>query len=126
MTDTDYANLPPANPLQPPVVPRQDYDDIPPLKPNTWLWQSIVITLCCSPLFGIIALVNAVQVSSFYSAGDYAKAERASRRARLWVLVGLITGIIYFIVMFILTTTGNLPAGVERIIKESQQSIYNF
>ncbi len=126
MTESDFTNLPPANPLQSPVVHRQEYDDIPPLKPNTWLWQSIVITLCCSPLFGIIALVNAVQVSSSYSAGNYEKAERASKRARLWTLVGLIAGIIYYIVMIILMTTGNLPAGMEQILEESRESIYNF
>lgn len=126
MTDTDFANLPPENPVQPPVVPRHEYNDIPPLKPNTWLWQSIVITLCCSPLFGIIALLNAAQVNSAYFAGNYEKAERASRRAKIWSLVGLITGIIYYIVMIILMQTGNLPAGMERILQESQQSIYNY
>lgn len=126
MTDTDYTNLPLANPVLPPVVPRQDYGDIPPLKPNTWLWQSIVITLCCSPLFGIIALVNAVQVNSSYFAGNYEKAERASRRAKIWSLVGLITGIIYYVVMIILMQTGNLPSEMERILKESQESIYNY
>lgn len=126
MTESDFTNLPPANPLQSPAVHRQEYDNIPPLKPNTWLWQSIVITLCCSPLFGIIALVNAVQVSSSYSAGNYEKAERASKRARLWTLVGLIAGIIYYIVMIILMTTGNLPAGMEQILEESRESIYNF
>ncbi|MDO5522922.1 MAG: CD225/dispanin family protein [Bacteroidia bacterium] len=100
--------------------------DIPPLKPNTWLWQSIVITLCCSPLFGIIALVNAVQVNSAYFAGDYEKANRASKRAKLWSLVGLITGIIYYVVVIALMVTGNLPAEMQRIVEESQHSIYNY
>lgn len=109
-----------------PVYSAQNYSDIPPLKPNTWLWQSIVITLCCSPLFGIIALIFAVQVNSSYAAGYYEKAQRASKRAKTWMLVGLITGIIYFIVMFILGFTGNLPSEIERILQESQQSIYNY
>ncbi|MDO5664759.1 MAG: CD225/dispanin family protein [Bacteroidia bacterium] len=104
----------------------KDSSNISRLKPNTWLWQSIIITLCCSPLFGIIALMNAVQVNSSYNIGNYEKAERVSRRAKTWLLVGLITGIIYYIVMIILMQTGNLPAGMEHILKESQQSIYNY
>lgn len=102
-----------------------DNTDIPPLKPNTWLWQSIAITLCCSPLFGIIAIVNAVRVNSLYYDGDYEASLRASKRARLWLMVGLITGLIYFIVMTILTITGNLPNSMESLI-ERNQSIYNY
>ena len=102
MTDTDFSNLPPEIPTEISTSSWQTRGDIPPLKPNTWLWQSIVVMLCCSPLFGIIALVNAILVNSNYVGGNYEKAQRASKRAKIWMLVGLITGIIYFIVMFIL------------------------
>jgi hypothetical protein len=33
---------------------------------------------------GIPALLNAVKVDSLHSAGDYAGADQASRRARMW------------------------------------------
>lgn len=122
MNTNDFSHLNSTSP----IYSGQNNSDIPPLKPNTWLWQSIVITLCCSPLFGIIALVFAVQVNSNYAAGYYEKAQRASKRAKTWMLVGLITGIIYYIVMVVLFSTGNLPAEIERVIQESQRSIYNY
>ena len=43
----------------PPV--RDTSDDIPPLKPNNWLWQSIVATILCCLIFGVVGIIYAAK-----------------------------------------------------------------
>lgn len=65
-----------------------------PLKPKTWLTESILVTVisflfCCNVfgLLGIIAIVKATQVDSDYARGDYAAALQSSKDARKWTLI---------------------------------------
>jgi len=61
--------------------------------PETYLWQSIVVTLlCCWPL-GIPAIIAATKVSSKYAQGDYAGAQAASQEARKWTFIALGLGV---------------------------------
>ena len=60
-----------------------------PLPPNNYLALSIITTLLCCQVFGIIAIVYAAQVNTKYIAGDYIGAEKASKNAKTWSLVGL-------------------------------------
>lgn len=91
-----------ANPLQP--------------KPANYLVWSIVVTLLCCIPFGIVGIIFATQVDSKYSAGDYAGAQVASDRAKLWCWLGvgswflLVLGSIVFSVFLGgLGALGNLP-----------------
>ncbi len=73
-------------------------------KPDSWLWLAICSTvLCCLPL-GIVSIIFATQVDSKWAAGDYAGAEEASKKAKMWGFIsagsGLIFGIIYLIFVF--------------------------
>jgi uncharacterized membrane protein YvbJ len=66
------------------------------------LVKAILATLfCCLPL-GIVAIVYASQVNSKLAAGDINGAVQASKNADTWanwsIGVGLVFGIIYFIV----------------------------
>ncbi len=115
------------NQTTPPVIPTQQVNqppNVPPMKPTTWLWQSIVVTLCCSPIFGIVGIINAVRVNSLYAEGRYEESHRASRRARLWTLIGLVFGIIANIVVAYMYTSGNLPSSLEQIFDNA--SGYNY
>ena len=71
--------------------------------PKTWLVESILVTLFCCLPFGIAGIVNAANVSSKFSSGDFEGAERASLQAGKWTKwafwVGLIGGTIYIIAM---------------------------
>lgn len=82
--------------------------------PKTWLVESILATilpfiLCSSllSLLGIIGIVYAAQVESFYNRGDYSGAEEASRSAAkwtkiaLWIAIGWILLIIMAIILMI-------------------------
>ena len=64
--------------------------------PKTWLVESILVTilpfiLCSSflSLLGIIGIVYAAQVESFFNRGDYAASAEASRSAAKWTKIGL-------------------------------------
>ncbi len=61
--------------------------------PN-YLWQSIVVTLCCCPPFGIPAIVYSSQVESKRQHGDIAGAMQSSKSAKMWCWIGLITGLL--------------------------------
>jgi len=126
---------PPVPPLQDPSLqeplyyepPREQPSavDIPPLKPGNWLWQSIVSTiLCCIP-FGIVGIVYAAKVDSFYFNGQYEESERAARKAKMWTIIAFMFGVAYWIVSIILFSTGNMTEYMENII-ENNASGYNF
>lgn len=120
MTDNQFSQSPQNNPEY------QTETGIPPLKPNTWLWQSILVTLCCFPVFGIIAMFNSLRVNSFYYSGFYEKSLQASKRARNWAFTGLIAGIIYLIVATILMLKGSYLEEIGNILNDGGHSIYNY
>lgn len=112
----------------PPPVPNSDNKDdvVPPLKPNNWMWLSVLVTLCCFPIFGIIGIVNGMQVNPHYFSGNYDRAERFSRRARIWSIVGLVVGAIYYVVMFYTMMKGDFLNELTQIINDGAYSIYNY
>lgn len=136
----DYKSTPPPVPpsfseqnhhkfsQQPPVQgpsSNESLDDIPPLKPNNWLWQSILATLFCCIFFGVIGIVYAARVDSLYYRGLYAEAEHSAKKAKMWTLLAVVTMVVYIAISIILFSTGNLPAYMENFI-ENNASGYNF
>jgi hypothetical protein len=67
-----------------------------PLPPKiaNYLVHSIVVTLCCCLPLGIVALVFSSQVNTKLAAGDVAGAEVSSQKARMWVIVAFVGGIV--------------------------------
>lgn len=112
----------------PPPVPEQSaeqMDEIPPLKPNNWLWQSIVVTLfCCVPL-GIVGIVHAAKVDVLYFNGRYDEAEAAARTARNWILVALLIGLVMIISWISVINNEEMSGLMEKIIDNSASG-YNF
>ncbi|MBO7568941.1 MAG: CD225/dispanin family protein [Bacteroidaceae bacterium] len=63
-------------------------------KPGTNMALAVLTTvLCCLPL-GIVAIVYASKVDGLYFAGDYASALSASKNARTWAIIGIVSSII--------------------------------
>lgn len=87
----DPTTPPPADSVPPPPPP-------PPQEsiPN-YMVPSVLVALCCCPLPGIAAIVFAAQVNSKKEQGDYAGARESSRKARLWMLVGVGLGVLGWI-----------------------------
>src|SRR5690554_1150284 len=82
-----YQAPPPSDPSSPPQQP---------VMPKTWLVESILVTiipfmLCGSflSLLGIIGIVYAAQVESFYNRGDYVAAAESSRSAGKWTRIAM-------------------------------------
>ena len=69
-------------------------------KPNNYLVGTIIATvLCCIPV-GIAGIVFAAQVNSKYATGDYAGAERASKKAKQFMIWTIVAGLIFYIAYF--------------------------
>jgi predicted secreted protein len=74
--------------------------------PKNYLIESILVTIfCCLPL-GIVGIVNAAQVNTKFDLGDYEGALKASKEAKKWMNLGLISslviGLFYLIFIFAL------------------------
>ncbi|MGM9802657.1 MAG: CD225/dispanin family protein [Muribaculaceae bacterium] len=101
-----HYNMPPALPTPPPLgyqEPRQPYYAMPPVQPqrpeqqeeaSTYMIWSIVVTLLCCQLTGIIAIVYSALTSSANSRGDAAQASKYSDLAQIWVMVSIALGLI--------------------------------
>lgn len=73
--------------------------------PSTWLIWSILVTVFCCFIPGIVAIIFSSQVSSKYYSGDIEGSRRASRMAEIWIIVsvvlGIVTATLYFPIMMI-------------------------
>lgn len=62
--------------------------------PSTYLIWSILVTVFCCFIPGIIAIIFSSMVSSKYFAGDIEGSRRASRQAEIWIIVSVVLGVI--------------------------------
>lgn len=62
--------------------------------PSTWLIWSILVTVFCCFIPGIIAIIFSTQVSSKYYSGDVEGARRSSRMAEIWIIVSFVLGVL--------------------------------
>jgi hypothetical protein len=79
--------------------------------PKNWLVESILVTIFCCLPFGIVAIINAANVNSRFSVGDYAGAQEASLKAGKWVKYSLIGGAVFFVLYIALMFLGVLGSG---------------
>ena len=70
-------------------------------KPKTWLVESILCTVFCCQIFGIVAIIMSALAESAWSRKDYEETEAKAKQARTWVLVSFITGIVYILGCFL-------------------------
>ena len=59
-------------------------------------WPLTIISFLCSFLFGGIAMYFSGQVGSRWRAGDVAGAQKASKTALIWGIIGLAVGLLVF------------------------------
>jgi hypothetical protein len=69
---------------------------------SNWLWQSIVCTLCCCLPLGIVGIVFAAQVNGKLAAGDFAGAQEAAGKAKMFTLIGIGVGLVINIIVAII------------------------
>ena len=85
---------------------------VPVSAPSSWLVPAVLTTLCCFPLTGVIAGYYSAQVNTRWTLGDYAGAQRAAGRARLWVLIGFFA---FLLLVAVSLATGSLTTYVDRL-----------
>ena len=62
--------------------------------PPTYLVWSVVFTILCCFVPGIVAIIQSAKVSGKYYAGDLEGAKRASRNAEIWIIISFVLGVI--------------------------------
>jgi hypothetical protein len=67
---------------------------------NNLVWGILTTLLCCLPL-GIVSIVKANQVNTFWAQGRYAEAQKASADARTWAMWSAIIGVVVIILLVI-------------------------
>lgn len=63
--------------------------------PPTYLVWSVVMTICCCLIPGVLAIIFSSQVSSKYHSGDIEGAKRASRMAEICIIVSFVLGLLW-------------------------------
>ena len=62
--------------------------------PSTYLVWSVLATVFCCFIPGIVGIVYSSMVSSKYYAHDYEGAKRASERAQIWIIISIVLGVV--------------------------------
>lgn len=74
--------------------------------PSSYLVWSILATVFCCLIPGIIAIVYSSKVESRYIRGDYQGARNASENAQLWIIASIVFGLASIPLTFISTLLG--------------------
>ncbi len=61
--------------------------------PQAWLLWSVLATVFCCTVAGIVAIIYSSQVSARYYQGDIEGSRRASRRAEAWIIASVVVGV---------------------------------
>ena len=62
--------------------------------PPTYLVWSVIMTILCCTIPGIVAIIFSSKVSSRFYEGDMEGSRRASRNAEIWIIVSFVLGVI--------------------------------
>lgn len=60
-----------------------------PPKPSNYMVLAILSTIFCCLATGIASIIYASKVNEHYARGEYAEAEKASKNAKMWGLIGV-------------------------------------
>jgi len=94
-TNTGYQN--PRNQAQNQGGYQQRHNQPSGHKPKTWLVESILATLFCCLIGGIVGIVYASQVDSKWAQGDSIGAQKSSDNAKLWVMISFGIGLLIMV-----------------------------
>lgn len=83
--------------------------------PDTWTWQSIVATIFCCNILGVIGVLNAGRAEQALKAGDAVAASEHAASARKWTLwsAGVSLGLIALYILFVVVVAGSI--GIEEL-----------
>ena len=76
------------------------------IPPKTWLVESILVTIFCCQILGIISIIYSAGVESKFYRGDIAGAESSSKTAKTLVIISVAFGIFEVIAVGIMAALG--------------------
>ena len=76
------------------------------IPPKTWLVESILVTIFCCQILGIISIIYSAGVESKFYRGDIAGAENSSKTAKTLVIISVAFGIFAVIAVGIMAVLG--------------------
>jgi nitrate reductase NapE component len=76
------------------------------IPPKTWLVESILVTIFCCQILGIISIIYSAGVESKFYRGDIAGAESSSKTAKTLVIISVAFGIFAVIAVGIMAALG--------------------
>ena len=76
------------------------------VPPKTWLVESILVTIFCCQILGIISIIYSASIEAKFYRGDVVGAENASRTAKTLVLVSVAFGALAIVSVIILSVMG--------------------
>ncbi|WP_078657868.1 CD225/dispanin family protein [Streptomyces rimosus] len=74
--------------------------------PQNYLVPAILVTLLCFLPTGIAAIVFATQANAKFNTGDYAGAEQAAGKAKMWTFISLGVGLFVMLIVIISSAAG--------------------
>lgn len=92
------------------TVPTPAQGQITGTKPKDYLVESILVTIFCCMVFGILGIVYSVQANSAFSSGNITAANEFSAKAKQWVTYGFWCGIAVVGIYAILALMGALSS----------------
>ena len=81
-------------------------------KPDNYLvWAILSTLLCCMP-FGIVAIVKATQVDTFWAQGNQAEAIEAANAAKKWTIVSAVSAVAVWFIYVLIVVIAAIVSGL--------------
>ena len=81
-------------------------------KPDNYLvWAILSTLLCCMP-FGIVAIVKATQVDTFWAQGNQAEAIEAATAAKKWTIVSAVSAVAVWFIYGLIVVIAAIVSGL--------------
>lgn len=75
-------------------------------RPPNYLIPAILVTLFCCLPGGVASIIFATQVNSKYESGDLVGAQEASKKAKQWVTISAVVGLVVIVIVIVLNVLG--------------------
>jgi hypothetical protein len=88
--------------------------------PDNYLVWSILVTVLCFPITGIVAIVKAASVNGLWSQGRFAEAQAAAASAKKWVrwtLIIWVVGVIVYGILLVVLVLNSHPDNAAMLMR---------
>jgi len=80
--------------------------------PNYLVWSILTTVFCCLP-GGIAAIIYSSKVNTALALGDYTAALEASKKAKMWNIIGLCVGLVFTVIYSLVSVIPMIMAAMK-------------